>query len=506
MCMIIGGFIAIFILFFIYIHYWRCNRDEIVPNWPVIGMVPTFVRHVSDFNDFATLVLKRHGGTFRFQGPWFTNTSFIITADPINVDNISSKNFGNYGKGSNFQEIFDFFGDGIINSDSHDWKQDQRTMYHLILKGKSFKKMLSQIIQKKVENCLLPFLEDVCEEGVHVDLQDALNRFTFDTNCTIVFGFDPNTLPNKFSELREIAYQKSLPVIEEVIFYRHFIPSFLWRLQKWIHVGQEKKLKIAGENLDRFLYESITFSKQEQSKCSEKIDECYFDLVKALKKEGYGEGKMGEKYLRDIILNLLIAGNGTISSGLSWFFWLVSTHPIVEAKIIQEIKDNCITQNENWSISRVEDLDKLVYLHGAVCEALRLYPPIPFEHMCAIKSNILPSGDRVSQNTKVMYSLYAMGRMEQIWGDDCMKFKPERLVSETGNIIRVPSYKFIAFNTGPRSCLGKDISLFQMKMVAASILSKFHIQVVEGHPVTPKLSIVLRMKHGLKVKLTRRCI
>ncbi|PNX71487.1 cytochrome p450 86b1-like protein [Trifolium pratense] len=505
MCMIIGGFIAIFILFFIYIHYWRRNRDEIVPNWPVIGMVPTFVRHVSDFNDFATLVLKRHGGTFRFQGPWFTNTSFIITADPINVDNISSKNFGNYGKGSNFQEIFDFFGDGIINSDSHDWKQ-KRTMYHLILKGKSFKKMLSQIIQKKVENCLLPFLKDVCEEGVHVDLQDALNRFTFDTNCTIVFGFDPNTLPNKFSELREIAYQKSLPVIEEVIFYRHFIPSFLSRLQKWIHVGQEKKLKIAGENLDRFLYESITFSKQEQSKCSEKIDECYFDLVKALQKEGYGEGKMGEKYLRDIILNLLIAGNGTISSGLSWFFWLVSTHPIVEAKIIQEIKDNCITQNENWSISRVEDLDKLVYLHGAICEALRLYPPIPFEHMCAIKSDILPSGDRVSQNTKVMYSLYAMGRMEQIWGDDCMKFKPERWVSETGNIIRVPSYKFIAFNTGPRSCLGKDISFFQMKMVAASILSKFHIQVVEGHPVTPKLSIVLRMKHGLKVKLTKRCI
>jgi cytochrome P450 len=99
-----------------------------------------------------------------------------------------------------------------------------------------------------------------------------------------------------------------------------------------------------------------------------------------------------------------------------------------------------------------------------------------------------------------------MGRIEQIWGKDSMEFKPERWISETGHIINVPSYKFIAFNTGPRSCMGKDISFFEMKMVAASILWKFHIQVVEGHHVTPLLSIILRMKHGLKVKLTKRCI
>jgi len=56
------------------------------------------------------------------------------------------------------------------------------------------------------------------------------------------------------------------------------------------------------------------------------------------------------------------------------------------------------------------------------------------------------------------------------------------------------------------SFMGKDISFIQMKMVAATLSPKFHIQVVEGHPVTPKLSFVLHMKHGLKVKVTKRCI
>jgi len=106
----------------------------------------------------------------------------------------------------------------------------------------------------------------------------------------------------------------------------------------------------------------------------------------------------------------------------------------------------------------------------------------------------------------LIYSLYAMGRMQQIWGDDCLEFKPERWISARGGIIHVPSYKFIAFNAGPRSCIGKDISFVQMKMVAASLLWKFRIQVVEGHPVTLRTSIALRMKHGLKVEVSKRCI
>ncbi|XP_045792795.1 alkane hydroxylase MAH1-like [Trifolium pratense] len=495
-------FVAISILFFLYIHYWRRNRGKIVPSWPIIGMVLTILRYVPDFHNFTTLVLKRHGGTFQFEGPWFTNTSFTGTSDPKNIDHVTNKNFGNYGKGSNFKEILDVLGGSILNLDFHEWKLE-RTVNQLIFKRKNFQNFFHRSVQKKVENYLLPFLNDVSEAGAQVDLQDVLNRFTFDITCTIAYGFDPNCLPNKFSKLREIASLKSLPVMEEVIFYRHFIPIYLRKLQKWLNVGQEKKFKVAQENIDRFLYECMsTYS----SRCGEEFDVCYFDLVKELTKEGYGRGEMSETYVRDTGFSLLIAGNGTISSGLSWFFWLVSIHPVVQAKIIDEINENCHTQYENCIASREEDLDKLVYLHAALCEALRLYPPIPFEHICSVKSDILPSGDHVSENTKLMYSMYAMGRMEQIWGEDCMEFKPERWISNKGYIIHVPSFKFLTFNTGPRSCLGKDLSFVQMKMVAATILWKFQIKVVEGHPVMPRISIILRMKHGLKVEVTKRCI
>jgi hypothetical protein len=50
------------------------------------------------------------------------------------------------------------------------------------------------------------------------------------------------------------------------------------------------------------------------------------------------------------------------------------------------------------------------------------------------------------------------------------------------------------------------MSFVQMKMVAVALLWKFKIQVVEGHSITPRASIVIRMKNGFKVKVNKRCI
>ncbi|CAJ1932919.1 unnamed protein product [Sphenostylis stenocarpa] len=426
----------------------------------------------------------------------------------MNVHQIVSKKFGSYGKGPDFNEIFDTFGGGIFNSDFHAW-EDARTTLHSLFKRKSFMIFLQQTIRKKMENILIPFLDHASKEGVELDMQDVIERFTFDTTCSITLGYDSNCLPNKLAKFSSFGYEKALTEMAHVVFLRHIKPRYLWKLQRWLHIGKEKKFKEASENLDKFLNERITCKREEQNRrnSSKKVEDTHSDLIGVLMEEVALKGQvMDDKYLRDTTFTLLSAGSITVSTSLSWFFWLVSTHPHVEAKILQEIKDNCLNQDGNIIDSSLEELGKLVYLHGAICEALRLFPSVPFNHKCAIESDILPSGHHVSPNTKILYSLYSMGRMEQIWGNDVVEFKPERWISERGRVIHVPSYKFIAFNAGPRSCLGKDIALIEMKMVAVAILWRFHMQVVEGHPITPRMSILLTMKHGLKVKLTERCV
>ena len=122
-----------------------------------------------------------------------------------------------------------------------------------------------------------------------------------------------------------------------------------------------------------------------------------------------------------------------------------------------------------------------------------------------LEDDTFSDGTKLKKGTKVIYAIYSMGRMKNIWGKDCLEFKPERWLTKDGHFTSESAYKFTAFNGGPRLCLGKDFSYYQMKYVAASIIVRYHVKVVENHLVVPKLSLILYMKHGLKVNLHRRC-
>ncbi|GMY13275.1 alkane hydroxylase MAH1-like [Fagus crenata] len=238
-----------------------------------------------------------------------------------------------------------------------------------------------------MEKSLIPVLDYVSSLGNEVDLQDVFQSFTFDNVCLTVLGFDPNCLSIEF---QEVAHSKAFDQIEESLLYRHILPETCWKLQRWLQIGREKKLNRALKAFDEFVYECISSKREELSqRRSLKMEEAEFDLLTVI----------------------VLQQEGELIDGLTWFFWLVATHPYVEAKILEEIKEHML-DNGKWKVLKIDDLSKLVYLHGAICESLRLFPPIPFEHKCAAQSDILPSGHCISPNTRVLYSLYSMGRME----------------------------------------------------------------------------------------------
>lgn len=93
---------------------------------------------------------------------------------------------------------------------------------------------------------------------------------------------------------------------------------------------------------------------------------------------------------------------------------------------------------------------------------------------------MLPSGHKVEANSKLLILIYALGRMKAVWGEDASEFKPERWISETGVLRHEPSFKFLAFNAGPRTCLGKKMAMVLMKAVVVEILQNFDVKVAES--------------------------
>ncbi|CAA2974864.1 alkane hydroxylase MAH1-like [Olea europaea subsp. europaea] len=446
------GYAEIFlaILCFLFIWSFRNINGQMPWNWPLVGTLPSLFFHVHRFHERCADVLEWSGGTFLIKGLWFANMDILGTVDPANVHFIMSANFANFPKGPEFKKIFEVLGDGIFNTDLDLWK-NQRKQARSLLNHENFRKFLIRTSSEKVVNGLIPVLEHVAEQG--------------------------------------------------------FVPESVWKLEKWLNIGHEHKLTKAWGVLDNVIGKYVSRKREELSQPGKfDRDEEGLDLLTSYINEDDSMGlDCDDKFLRDTILNFMIAGRDTTSSALTWFLWLVSTHPEVERKIREELNSIIPTKEGNkWRLFQVEELKNLVYLHSALCESLRLYPPVPFQHKSPVQPVTLPSGHYVTPKMKVMFSLYAMGRMGFIWGKDSKEFKPERWITEHGTIKYEPSYKFLAFNAGPRTCLGKEVAFTQLKSVAAAIIHNYQIQVVEGHPVTPNVSVILYMEHGLKVRVSKR--
>ncbi|PKA55154.1 Cytochrome P450 86B1 [Apostasia shenzhenica] len=481
----------ILLIFFFLLRRHRSRRSStsslLMHNWPILGMLPSLAANLHRLHDFASDILSPAGCTFRFHGPWLSGMKILVTCDPANVNHVFTANFQNYPKGPEFSEIFDILGDGIFNADGDSWRL-QRRKAQVLMAHPRFRTFAARCSREKVAGSLLPILRRVSEEGRTVDLQDVFLRLTFDITCRLVFGEDPASLSSGFPT---VPFAKAMDDAMTTIFQRHAVPASWWKLARRLNVGGERKLAEAWRVIDSFIAESISKRKQEIAGAGTAGD----DLLTAYIQDSSAGGGGDEKYLRDTTVNLMLAGRDTTGTALAWFIYLLCKNPDAEEKLLDELR---LAGGGGGG-----EADG-VYMQAALCEALRLYPPVPFEAKGVVAAERLPSGHRVEPGMKVFFSTYTMGRMEGVWGKDCLEFRPARWITEQGKVRREPAYKFMSFNCGPRSCLGKEMAFTQLKAAAAAVVREFKVEVVDGHVVEPKLSIILQMKNGLMVRLKKR--
>ncbi|KAF8701320.1 hypothetical protein HU200_033649 [Digitaria exilis] len=486
-----------------YIKFWRLrNPLYLYPvDWPVVGMLPSLVTMLHNFQDQITAILAASGRNFKAQGPLVSGMRFFVTADPANVRHIFTSNHVNYPKGQEFADIFDIMSGSIFTVDGEACRQ-LRAMFQSILGNPRLLALMASSCGDKVKNGLLPFLTHMAITKAPFDMQDLMTRLVFDLTVTPIFGVDPGCLSiSKPSTHVAIA----MDTVMEVGLFRHIIPPPFWKVMRWLNIGPEKKLAVAHTVLHGFVREMAEKSK---ARCPDPNEVTGIDIIS-------GERALykNEFQLSKILINYMIAGRDTVGTTLPWVFYNLAKNPHVVSCIRKEmthvasLKAAAVTSNgaSRMVVFDQQDTKDLVYLQAALIESLRLYPPGPIERKVVLANDVLPSGHHLRAGETVLISIYAMGRMEALWGKDCHDYRPKRWLSEDGASLRyVPSHKFMAFNTGPRMCLGKDIAMAQMKTIVAAVVWNFDMEVVEGQNIEPKLSCLLQLKNGLRMMVKER--
>ncbi|KAL3522333.1 hypothetical protein ACH5RR_015167 [Cinchona calisaya] len=475
--------------------------------WPILGSLPLLFLNRRRIHDWIAGNLRSTGGAATYQTstiaiPFLARKQgfYTVTCNPKNIEHILRTRFDNYPKGPTWQTAFhDLLGQGIFNSDGETWLIQRKTAA-LEFTTRTLRQAMNRWVNRTIRTRLWVILEKASKEHIAVDLQDLLLRLTFDNICGLTFGKDPETLS---PELPENPFAFAFDSATEATLQRLLYPGFLWRLKKVFGFGAEMRLKKSLQVVETYMADALDARKETPSD----------DLLSRFIKRRDVDGNLFQNsVLKRIALNFVLAGRDTSSVALSWFFCLVMTNPRVEQKIINELssvlQDTRGEDREKWTEEPLvfDEADRLVYLKASLAETLRLYPSVPEDFKYVVSDDVLPDGTRVPAGSTVTYSIYSMGRMKSIWGEDCMEFKPERWLSTGGDRFEQPKdvYKFVAFNGGPRTCLGKDLAYLQMKSVASAILLRYRLSLVPGHRVEQKMSLTLFMKNGLKVYLTPR--
>ncbi|KAM3398920.1 hypothetical protein P3S68_002436 [Capsicum galapagoense] len=481
-------------LFFLSLFFVSSTKNQVYPKlYPLIGSSLEFIRNRKWIIQWTSEIFdKLLSSTYTLELPLGRNV--IFTKDPSNVKHILKTCFNNYHKERIFIEALpDLFGKGLFLSDGSEWKSQRQSFRHdfdpKVFHAYTF------VVEEELSGHLVPFLSNAEKTASTIDLQDTFRRFTFDFVCRIGFGFDPKYLlpslpPTPFADAFKTAVKLSI--------LRYSTLPLIWKAKKFFNTKSEKRLALMVDELHKFLG-NIIAKKKERFVAGEDLEDK--DVFARIVRRAQGE-QLDETFLVNTAVSLVLAGQDTMCSALTWFFLSVLTNQNVEKEIVREIKQND---------GRLRDM---VYTHASIYESMRLFPPIPLDSKEAVEDDVWPDGTKVKKGTSIIYHIFAMGRSQELWGSDWADFRPERWLErrrndtsngDDWNFIARDPFTYPMFQAGPRTCLGKEIAVVLMKMVVATILKRFRVTPAQDN-FSPHYNsiIVSRMKNGFPVRIIER--
>ncbi|KAL0934179.1 Cytochrome P450 94A1 [Colletotrichum truncatum] len=414
----------------------------------------------------------------------------VIISDPKNLDYVF-KNEGIFAKGEFFKgRSRDLFGNGIINVDGELWKVQRKAGLNFL--NTANLRVLTDVALPQYLSQSVTFLKGQAANGVTTDLQAVFHEITTQLMGKMAYNMEMHA-QDEFGVAFDYAsgataerFQNPMWLITELITGA--------QLRSSIAIVKSFGRSIVSSAMnDRKTRTDKMEAKTHEDSTGGKLDRISGSLIQSFL-DSIGD----EQLVADAALNYLSAGRDTTAQALTWTFYMLMKHPEIAAKIRDEV--DFVTAGDDGvleqTISRTCNPISVPYTFAVFCEALRLFPPIPFEIKQAVQATTLPDGTFLPKNSVIVWCTWAMNRSHTTWGPDAAQFRPERWLVD-GKVVNKTASEFPVFNGGPRMCLGKRMAEIIAVQVIATVVGYFDFVMVDELERVSKSSLTLPMKEGL---------
>ncbi|KAK3899746.1 cytochrome P450 [Staphylotrichum tortipilum] len=434
----------------------------------------------------------------------------VLIHSPQNLEYVF-KNEGLFTKGEFVKRrSWDLFGNGIINADGDMWKL-QRKAGLAFLNNANLRVLTDVALPQYLSETLRDLKTSI--GGDIVDLQHVFHEITTKLMGQMAYNMEMHA-DDAFSQAFDYAsgataerFQNPLWPVTELLTGRKFrrsvatVKSFGQRI-----VASAMHDRAAQQQTPSPSSFTPTTSDEEEAEDLPKPTHISGSLIQSLL-----AALSTPSTVADAALTYLSAGRDTTGQALTWTFYLLLQHPGAISKIRAEVASLLASHPSDSPLNTTLFTPlALPYTTAVFHEALRLYPPIPFEIRQCQADAVLPDGTALPRGSVLVWCIWAMQRSALTWGGDAGLFRPERFLREDKNgrrfVLGKSASEFPVFYGGARTCLGRRMAEAVAVQVIPAVVWGVELEAAweVGVGRRSQTSLTLPMEGGLPVRVVGR--
>jgi len=441
-----------------------------IPSINFVENITTIVERVNNPIPPITRFMHKYGDIYWIK---LGLAKAIIISSPAYAQHVLQTNNKNYHKSFMQTEVLGrYLGYGLLTINGDYWLKQRR----LIQPGFHRHRLAG------LANIMVQQINSVIDE-LPLNTPTDIVPFTM----RLAFKVVTQSLFNSGLSHKELDYLSDILIeVQKHLIKRARQPYLI----PWLNIsGREKAIRAKIEEADTIIYRNI----EERKKSGQKMDDLA-DMLLEARYEDTGEG-MTAKQLRDEVLVLIVAGHETSANALAWILYLLSMHPRVEQKLLQELNEQLKQRDVSLS-----DLPNLPYTNKVIQEAMRLYPPAWITDRVALEDDTI-GGHHIPKGTPVFVYINGIHNNAKYW-EKPEQFMPERF--EKAQMKEKHRFAYFPFGGGPRLCIGKNFALMELQIALAQLMRKYHFKTINPQKVDIEPLVTLRPRNGINMLITKR--
>ena len=341
-----------------------------------------------------------------------------------------------------------------------------------IIKVRSYEPTISRNIQLLLDTISTQQLAGDKTLSAAINISTLLHRFMIKTIFEIVYG---NQLSDTLDAQEHIS--RAIRDVDKFVFGSGYLPWLSRLMNSRLGRSITHRPKFAKDGSPIGMTAIITKSQEilaaNSTKSSTSLEPSVLRSFREVSAEG--DKRMADEQISLECFNLIMAGQGSTTASLIAILYELGTPKGQEWQ--HRIRKEALRAPEAPAST----------LHAVIKETLRFRPPFAsgFPRDVAVHGSSDPQipglAASLPPGTTVSCNFYVLGRSKEIWGKDANEWKPERwlearISGEGGRSSRDLEDRFVVFGKGPRSCLGKEISMRVLTKTVTEILGRWSIE------------------------------